>query len=178
MHRTVRGLACALVAAVVAAPMSAAVYTINLHNGHSFESRYEPQEASWDASKVVFVDEVGLTIALDRADIESIASDFESKGYGSMIDATTMELGWAPNDLAAPDDGSSTDPMAQIERLMSQQPQQQSVTYGQFVEPDQTQGMPAQWVGLPNDTSPQPVVVPVPVPVPSAPAGGAAPVGE
>lgn len=174
MHRFVRGVACALAVAVFAAPLSAAVFTIQLKNGSTFETRYEPEEASWDAGKVVFVDEVGLTIALDRADIEAISSDFESKGYGSMLDSTTMELGWAPNDLAAPAEPGSQDPMAQLQQMLGQQQQRPDVTYGQFVEPDQTQGIPSQWIGVPGSTGaqPQPVIVPVQVPAPAAPPAG------
>lgn len=174
MHRFVRGVACALAVAVFAAPLSAAVFTIQLKNGSTFESRYEPEEASWDAGKVILVDEVGLTIALDRADIEAISSDFESKGYGSMLDSTTMELGWAPNDLAAPVEPGSQDPMAQLQQMLGQQQQRPDVTYGQFVEPDQTQGIPSQWIGVPGSTGaqPQPVIVPVQVPAPAAPPAG------
>lgn len=169
MHRFVRGVACALAVAVFAAPLSAAVYTIQLKNGSSFESRYEPEEASWDAGKVVFLDEVGLSIAVDRAEIEAISSDFESKGYGSMLDSTTMELGWAPNDLAAPAEPGSQDPMAQLQQMMGQQ-QRPDVTYGQFVEPDQTQGIPSQWIGVPGTGGQtQPVIVPVQMPAPAAP---------
>ena len=60
MQRPVRVLVCVLAAAVAAAPLAAAVYTIHLTNGNSFETRYEPEDASYDSGKVVFLDETGL----------------------------------------------------------------------------------------------------------------------
>jgi len=170
MERPVRVLVCALAAVVAAAPLAAAIYTIQLTNGSSFETRYQPEDASYDSGKVVFLDETGLLITLSKSEIESIESDFESKGYGRMIDTTTMELGWAPND-AAEEGAAPADPLAQVQAAI--QGQQQSTTFNQFVEPDALQGMPGNWVGG-SYSSPQPVVVPIPVPAP-APAGGGAP---
>jgi len=170
MERPVRVLVCALAAVVAAAPLAAAVYTIHLTNGTSFETRFQPEDASYDSGKVVFLDETGLLITLSKSEVESIESDFEAKGYGRMIDSTTMELGWAPND-AVEEGATPSDPLAQVQQAI--QGQQQTTTYNQFVEPDATQGMPGNWVGG-SFSSPQPVVVPVPVPAP-APAGGGAP---
>lgn len=172
MERPVRVLVCVLAAAVAAAPLAAAVYTIQLTNGNSFETRYEPEDASYDSGKVVFLDETGLLITVAKSDIASIQSDFESKGYGRMINTTTMELGWAPND-AVEGGGAPADPLAQVQQAI--QGQQQNVNYNQFVEPDALQGMPGNWVGG-SFSTPQPVVVPVPVPAPApapaAPSGG------
>jgi hypothetical protein len=104
MVRPLRAIAWTLVAALVAGPASAAVYTIHLNSGDSFASRYAPRDASWDAQKVVFLDEVGNLIAIAKSDIESIESDVAAAGYGHMLDDTTMVLGRAPND--APEAGT------------------------------------------------------------------------
>jgi len=104
MVRLLRAIAWALVAALVAVPASAAVYTVHLKSGDSFASRYSPRDASWDAQKVVFLDEVGNLISVAKSDIDSIDSDVESAGYGHMLNDTTMVLGRAPND--APEPGS------------------------------------------------------------------------
>jgi hypothetical protein len=104
MVRPLRAFAWALVAALVAVPVSAAVYTVHLKSGDSFASRYSPRDASWDAQKVVFLDEVGNLISVAKSDIGSIDSDIESAGYGHMLNDTTMVLGRAPND--APEPGS------------------------------------------------------------------------
>jgi hypothetical protein len=104
MVRPLRAIVWALVAALVAVPASAAVYTIHLKSGDSFASRYSPRDASWDAQKVVFLDEVGNLISVAKSDIDSIDSDIESAGYGHMLNDTTMMFGRAPND--APDPGT------------------------------------------------------------------------
>lgn len=102
MVRPLRAIAWTLVAALAALPASAAIYTIQLKSGDSFESRYAPKDASWDPQKVVFVDEVGNLIAIGKSDIDTIKSDIESAGYGHMLDDTTMMLGRAPNDAPEP----------------------------------------------------------------------------
>jgi hypothetical protein len=104
MVRRIRAIAWTLAAALVAVPASAAVYTIHLKSGDRFETRYQPRDASWDAGKVVFLDEVGNLISVAKGDIDRIDSDVESAGYGHMLDDTTMMLGRAPND--APEAGS------------------------------------------------------------------------
>ncbi len=105
MVRLLRAIAWTLVAALVALPASAAVYTIHLKSGDTFETRYEPRDASWDSSKVIFLDEVGNLISLVKNDIARVDSDVEAAGYGHMLDDTTMMLGRAPND--APEAGSA-----------------------------------------------------------------------
>ena len=106
---------------VVAAAPAFAAYTIRLNNGTSFTTRYEPEDASWDDSKVVFLDEVGTLISISKSEIAGIESDFETKGYGRMIDTTTMELGWAPNDAAeGVEGGAPADPLAQMQQESGQ----------------------------------------------------------
>lgn len=127
------------------APADAAIYTVTMKSGNSFESRYEPQDASWDKSKLVMLDEMGNQISISKDEIEKVESDFEAKGYGAMLDNTTMALGWAPNDAADPDAetavGTSQD---------QPQGERPPITYNQFVEPSQTQGMPGEWVQYPT----------------------------
>jgi hypothetical protein len=162
--RTIRTLAWALAGMLTVAPLSAAIYTVTLKNGSTFESRYQPEDASWDKSMVVFLDEWGNTIALAKDQIDKIESDFEAKGYGKMIDNTTMALGWAPNDAAAPpeegEEGGGGGAGAQAAAQAPAQQQQPNVTYDQFVEPGQTQGMPAQWVGYPVNSGAGPTTPP------------------
>jgi len=91
-------------AAWLAAPASALVFTVRMTNGGTFVSRYEPVDATYDASKTVLVDDTGLMIALNKSEIASIESDVEVSGFGHVIDNTTIAVGWAPND--APEPGS------------------------------------------------------------------------
>ena len=105
MKAAYRALVVAVVATLVTAPLSAAVFVIHLENGTSFQTRYEPVDAEWDATKIAFLDEWGNDVALRKSDVVRIESDVEAAGYGRMIDNTTIALGWAPND--APEAGSA-----------------------------------------------------------------------
>jgi len=165
MVRFARVFVWVLAAAVVAAPLSAVVYTVKLKSGATFETRYEPEDASWDKEKVVFLDEVGNTIALARADVDSIESDVAAKGYGAMIDNTTIALGWAPNDAAEP----QAAPSGGAEAAAAMQ-QQAPVNQEQFVEPDQLQGIPGTWISYPSAAPPQ--AAPAPMPMPAPPPSG------
>jgi hypothetical protein len=84
---------------VCALPAAAEVYTIRLTSGGSFESRYQPKQAAWDASLVTFVDETGTEIALPQALIADVVAQSEQKGYGRVLNTTTVDLGFMPNDL-------------------------------------------------------------------------------
>lgn len=103
MVRTLRSLALTALALAVAVPASATVYTIHLQNGTTFETRYQPEDAPWDANKIVFTNEWGNLMALPRDLIVRIESAVEASGFGHQLDTTTVALGWAPND--APADG-------------------------------------------------------------------------
>ena len=71
---------------------------VTMKNGTTFDTRYQPEEASWDPDKVVVMTEFGNRVALPAAEIESVAVDSESRGFGHQLNSTTMALGWAPND--------------------------------------------------------------------------------
>jgi hypothetical protein len=136
-------LSVAAILAVLPAAASAGTYVITLHSGGVFESRYQPREAAWDAGKVVFLSETGNWIALRRADIARVESTTRSLGLGVDINATTVAVGWAPNDNLTPE---------QIQEAARNAPQQFSVpepnySVRQFVEPNSTQGMPMGWAG-------------------------------
>jgi len=105
MKTVSRALVVAVVATLVTAPLSAAVFVIHLENGTTFQTRYEPVDAEWDSSKIYFVDEWGNDIALKKSDVARVESDIEASGFGRVIDNTTIALGWAPND--APEAGSA-----------------------------------------------------------------------
>lgn len=107
MSRWLRTGSALAVALLGVAPASAAVFVIHLNNGTTFESRFRPLDAEYDANKVVFVDEVGTLIALAKSEISKIESDVERSGFGHVIDNTTIAVGWAPND--APEEGSAQD---------------------------------------------------------------------
>ena len=86
------------VCALFAPAAEATVYSVALKNGTTFDTRYQPEEASWDPDKVVLMTEFGNRIALAASEIESVTVDSESRGFGHQLNNTTMALGWAPND--------------------------------------------------------------------------------
>ena len=114
-----RSLSLAVAASLLLAlPVAAEVYTIRLTNGTTFESRYQPKQASWDPTQVTFVAETGNEISLPQALIADVAAQSETKGYGRVIDTVTVDLGFMPNDID------------QAQKLMQQQAQQAAM-FGQ-----------------------------------------------
>lgn len=100
------------------APTVAEIFKVQLKNGNVFETRYRPKVADWDAGKVVLLTDVGNRITLLRDDIVEVISDTELKGFGTVIDTTTIVLGWAPND--APTGGEAVDPTTQWMNYLQQ----------------------------------------------------------
>jgi len=149
-------LVAALVLATAAAPSAlAASYIVKLNSGDTFETRYQPETASWDDGMVLLLTEFGNWIALESADIAEVTTDLESRGFGKVIDTKTVSLGILPNDAADP---SQQEPPSQAEILQQflaqQQANQPDYTVQQFVEPGATGtgGLPVGNVG--NTSSP------------------------
>lgn len=138
-----------LALAGLALPAAAEVYFVDMNNGTTFETRYRPALAGWDPSKVVLVTSVGNRITLLRDDIADVRVDTELRGFGRVIDTTTIALGRAPNDAPSPD--AAPDPSAQLlQYLQNQQSQQQDFTVQQFVNTEEAGqgGLPAAgWGG-------------------------------
>jgi hypothetical protein len=159
MTRTWRALVPAAVALALSAPLAAAEFTVHLTNGTTFESRYEPRDADWDAQKVVFVDGAGNTISVPKSDIDHIDSDVGAKGFGHMLDDTTMAFGWAPND--------------KMESSASAEPATSEVASDEAAEPifnvNETPSLPVFYT-VPTDAVAPQTVVPAPAPAPPPPA--------
>lgn len=127
--------------AAAALPAAAGDWVVTLHNGTEFVSRYQPEEASWDSEVVLLMTADGNTIGLSRSDIASVASDIESRGFGTVIDDKTISLGWAPNDLpdaeaAAAGQGLSPE-MQILQQMIAAQGQGAAPAFNvqQFVDP-------------------------------------------
>lgn len=151
-----RSLTLVALLALVPAGASAEVFTVTLTNGSVLETQYQPQEASFDKDMVLLMTEVGNWIGVRRDEIESVVSDAELSGFGQVIGKNTVMLGWSANDAADPNaqaaDGK-TDPglslAAQaLQNLYQQRQEQQNYTVQQFVQPNQTQGIPTNLVGV------------------------------
>lgn len=152
---------------LLAGAAGATVYTVTLKNGTTIDSRYQPEEASWDPDKVVLMTEFGNRIALSAADIESVTVDSESRGFGHQLNASTMALGWAPNDAIDPnsDEGKAA---AANEAAAAAAAATASPTYNQeqFVEPGQLSGLPVWMTGVNSVPQVQPAAPSAPAPLP------------
>lgn len=146
-----------LAAALPAAPAGAEIFRVHLHNGTTMETSYQPQQASWDAGMVLLQTEVGNWVGVRRDEIESVTSEAPLRGYGVRINTTTVLLGDAPNDAVVagePGAGGNTasgnapgnGPGPQGQQPAGNTPGNSSYTIQQFVEPNQTQGIPASLI--------------------------------
>ncbi len=156
-----RILVLASAALLVALPAFSAIYTVTLKNGTTFDTRYQPERASWDPAKLLFLTEWGNEISLAIDDVASITTDTESRGFGHQLNATTIALGWAPNDQLVP--GSEEYQAAETAARQDAALQAlASPVYDtkQFVEPNQSGGGIPVWMTGYNSVpqvSPQPV---------------------
>lgn len=146
------------VLALLALPAAAESFEVTLTDGTMFETRYQPQEASWDPSMVLLLTEVGNWIGLPKDSIASVVADLGETGFGTRLNATTISLGPAPNDAVIPGQEAAGGPggapgsqqNALLEAYLRQQQAEQSYSIQQFVEPNQTQGIPSRFVGAPS----------------------------
>lgn len=158
-----------LAVSLTASPAAAELYYVTLNNGSVLESRYQPQQSSWDGDMVLLMTDVGNWVGISRDEIESVRSESENRGYGLVIDTTTILLGWSPNDAVDPNaepvegqaagtagSAAANRTAAALEGMYEQRRQEESYSIPQFVEPGSTKGIPSRFVGSP--TSPAPPV--------------------
>lgn len=138
-RRRILPVALAAAALMLAAPFAAAeTYTVQLLDGGTFLSRYQPQEAGWDTDQLLLLTEYGNWIAVAKADVQGITTETENKGYGRVIDTTTISLGLKVNDMPVARDPST---LSDTERLINFLQDQDYGSGGadysvdQFVEP-------------------------------------------
>lgn len=170
MRKTTRCTMLALAGAcLLMGPALAETYTVKLANGNSFETRYQPETAAWDDSKVILLSTVGNWFAVDKAEIAEVVVDTEVQGFGRVIDSTTVELGISANDQAvAGEEGA--DPQARMLQLLEAQAAAQGnqpvYNTQQFVDPSEATGIP---VGYTQQVTPPLGGVPMPQPEPINP---------
>jgi hypothetical protein len=169
-----------LALSLLAAPAGAEIYRVTLNNGQTFDTNYQPQEASWDASMVLLLSDVGNWIGVSKADIQQVEPVNETGSFGVQIAVNTYELGISANDAEAEAEaaalaaggapgapgtaaaGNGADARAQMLQLMLQQQQldaqqrqaQQRYSVQQFVEPSQTQGIPSSLISTSSGNPP------------------------
>jgi hypothetical protein len=169
--RIASGIVPVLLAALLGAaarPAAAAVYHLTLTNGSVIDSLYEPQEASWDHDMVLVLTDAGNWMGVEKADLATVSSENAMRGFGVVINATTIALGDAPNDapVANPKDaGSSTQQV--LQNLLQQQQSKPNYTIQQGVQTEDTQGIPSSLISPYAQGAP--AVTPIIVPPPTAP---------
>jgi hypothetical protein len=160
LSRTLLGptlLALAL-AVLCTVPAAAEVYHVELANGERFDSRYPPEEASWDGDLLLFHTETGNWAGIRRDEVVRVTIETELRGAGQRIDATTIYMGRTANAAPPPGTEEEVDPsVALLQAIYDQNQAQESYTIEQFVEPSAIGGgIP---VGFTQQTTP-PVGIP------------------
>lgn len=151
------------------APAGAELFTVALTNGATFDTRYQPRRAAWDAEMIEFVTDTGLWVAMPRGLVSEVRAVAETKGFGKVINTTTVDLGYAPNDLAVAD--LTTQAQAAERSYMDTALANRQFDQQQFVEPSQA-GVHAPRGGIPvtslggGGAPSGPAVVPVAQPAP------------
>ena len=145
MHKTATLV---LLLTLVTLPASAAVFTVTLTNGAEIDTRYRPVESSSDSTKIQLITEHGNWITLPKSLVTSIESDFEARGFGTVLDTNTVVLGYSINDLPTEADAASgrTATDALLDFLRG--PQADPFTASQFGEPVEVGGSPTGGVPI------------------------------
>jgi hypothetical protein len=159
----------------VALPAGADIYHVKLSSGTVIDTRYQPQDASWDKGMVLLLTEVGNWVGVRKDEIESVTAENATRGFGVTIRNNTISLGVAPNDQPNPNGDKNAvalDRLTQAIQGLSQSQQQRPYTIQQGVSSEQTQGIPSGFIGGGGGQQQQQVPIPVPIPTaaPSTPA--------
>jgi len=138
-----------VIASLVALPAAAAVFTVNLTNGATIDSRYRPNQSPSHPEKIMLLTEHGNWISLDKRLVTSIESDVEARGFGTVLDTDTIIIGYSINDAPAPGaTGGAVDPTDRlIDYLRGRDSPATPFTVPQFVEPNSAGGIPLGFAG-------------------------------
>jgi hypothetical protein len=125
-----------------AAAAAAGTFTVTLTNGTTFETRYRPAAADWDENLVLLATDRGNHIALLKTEIADVTSSVEESGFGYQADATTLFVGWRPqDDLEEGGEGEAGAKSEAEARNRAFEPPPPSFTVQQFVNPGDTGGL-------------------------------------
>lgn len=139
--------------ALLAAPsVWAEKYLVTMENGTTFESLRQPRVASWDSSVLMVLTDAGNWIGLSADAVAKVRARSEEQGFGRVIDAKTIEIGVlsndAPTDEELAEQEAGQDPFLRaLERIeeISRPPEQPNTTVEQFVNPEDTLGVPTSY---------------------------------
>jgi hypothetical protein len=124
------------------APLGALEYEIRLHNGNVFHTRYEPVEAPFDSTRLLFMTTFGNPVTVPRDKVAEVISLTDASGFGKRLDATTILIGLAPNDNPTPEEEAAM--AAEGGALQTPSPYSIPLTS----EPDATGGIPLQFLNF------------------------------
>lgn len=150
MMRRTKLATLALALLLAAAPAVAeTLFHVELANGEEFKTFYSPQEASWDSDTILFLNDVGNWMAVPRDQVVEVRSDTEVKGFGKVIDSTTIEIGYLLNDEPTPEEleeqgGSAATAQDALLPFLRSEPQP-DYTVQQFVNPEDASGIPLSY---------------------------------
>lgn len=151
MSRIVRITLFGALSVLLAGGAMAATFTVTLDNGNTMLTRYKPK-LSPDGQTAYLLTDMGNWVSYPKASIVDVVSDFESRGFGRVIDTTTISLGIAPNTRDV-GEGSTQELDANMELLRYMQDRdaaRDNYSVQQFVQPEAASGIP---MGLiPHDT--------------------------
>ncbi|MBW8876567.1 MAG: hypothetical protein JF614_16500 [Acidobacteria bacterium] len=138
--------------ALLAVPATAEVFHVTLTNGTTVDSSVQPQQASWDPNMVMLMTEVGNWVGFPKDEVASIKAEDPTAGFGVRISSTAIALGKFSNDLPETGKGNTQDDLnnrylSLANKMLELQERQQHYSVQQFVEPGQTQGIPAAFGG-------------------------------
>ncbi len=153
-----------LLAAASPLPANASTFTVHLTNGTSISTLRQPRQAAWDREVVLVITDAGNWIGVPKASVKEISSSVEARGIGRVIDSKTIGIGWMPNDEPGEGEGEAEEPGQGApqtaadraadrfgEFLDSLQDRstgsQPNVTTEQFVNPEDTTGIPISILG-------------------------------
>ncbi len=77
---------------------AAETFTVTLDNGNTILTRYQPKISLPDEEKVMLLTENGNWISIRSDRVVSVISNTERRGFGKVINTTTISLGLAPNE--------------------------------------------------------------------------------
>lgn len=164
-----------LAVVLLAVPATAEVFHITLKNGTTFDSAVQPQQASWDSNMVMLLTDVGNWVGFTKDEIADIKAVDPTAGFGVRISSTAIALGRFTNDLPESAKGAGAQESKYLDlatKALEAADRQQHYSVQQFVEPSQTQGIPAAFGGYGGSAPPGGGGVVTP---PSAPAPAPAP---
>ena len=149
----------ALAAVLATTPAVAGAFIVTMKSGSTFETKYQPHQSEIDEDKILLLTGYGNWISLPKDAVESVQSDTEARGFGTVLDSATIALGWSPNSSVpqeGADSGEAEDPTSRLIDFLREQnaPQPQQVFSNELiVEPSDLGGIPV-WG---TDTSTPPI---------------------